>query len=458
MEQGNAKHQAFEKEVLELQTKMEKLIEQQNYLMRDNQFFKNRTPSTTYQSSISNKILNNLSTESNQFNACFSNEEEKHDYFDSRFKRNKFKNESEEDFRERFSNLTEKTKPDLRNGSRNEQYYYYKNHPRIFNSKLQATVPFHPTEFEDLPTSNSTAASGFRSLFKTRPPLYTTKDKGYEFLADLKAYLQTYTPQVNEAQIRDAILEKGAERSSNDYKSIDWNETTTWKKLNMFTYQFEREFCELSIEEQEEKWKNLKLTNSIYEENFEKFMEQIEKIGGNLNKTYFSRFIKLSKNLPNGINERCLEKLPQLPIYNPKDDFDEQNNFNQNIYEKYINILFKYIAEVERKRNFKEDIKIFISNNRINQPIRTLNQNKNTNHLRVKSEKPKPQIIRKFEPKAPNKHVNQNHITEENIIDENIKDKTQFTSGEIHNTIEKIKGSKYLNNPRSEEGCTTIKR
>ncbi|ORX44063.1 hypothetical protein BCR36DRAFT_373544 [Piromyces finnis] len=181
-------------------------------------------------------------------------------------------------------------------------------------------------------------------------------------------------------------------------------------------------------------------------ESLEQLIENIEKFGNNINKSYFSRFIKLSKALPTNFAEECLEKLPKLPIKDPREDFQEQNEDNKIIYKNFIEIIYKTIAEIEGSKSMKEDLKSFVHQRETTNKVR---KEQNTKYAHTYKSKPETRI--KYHKTASEKgRQNPKQITRKNILDDNIKDKqkSKLTQEFIHNTIESIKNSKYLNNPK----------
>ncbi|ORX44054.1 hypothetical protein BCR36DRAFT_373535 [Piromyces finnis] len=431
-----------------------KLEEQENIFNKKIEDLKNNSHNS-YMASSSHSS-NNKDDLTTKFNAGFRSEEAKQNYFDVKFHRTKVYNIPEEENRKKFKKLMQETKPDFSSGSKSEQYYHYKTHPRIYNSKVKPVVPFRPVEFQDLPLEIQQNVSGFRTLFNIPAPRYKNKHSGYEFLSSLKAYLQAYCPRINEMQICDAIIARGGKevkqwfentyKTKIDNKDLAWNESTTWQKLNNFIYQFENEFCELSLQEQENKWKSLKI-NTLNIENLELLIEEIEKIGNNINKSYFSRFTKLSRTLPANFAEKCLEKLPKLPIRDPREDFNEQNEENEEIYKDFIEIIFKTIAEIEGNKSMKEDLKTFVNNYKDTPNKSKIKpQSKYSNiHSDKWNKKHKETKIN-----ANKGRPTSNYNIKKSILDSNIKEyqKKRFTQKFIHNTIESIKNLKYLNNPR----------
>ncbi|ORX48721.1 hypothetical protein BCR36DRAFT_413125 [Piromyces finnis] len=88
-------------------------------------------------------------------------------------------------------------------------------HPRVYNPNINNTISFRSEDFKELSALKLQNNQGFRSVFHEAPPMFTSKDSGYEYLRDLRAYLQAYTPKVKELQIRDVIIERRTRRSRN---------------------------------------------------------------------------------------------------------------------------------------------------------------------------------------------------------------------------------------------------
>ncbi|ORX44061.1 hypothetical protein BCR36DRAFT_373542 [Piromyces finnis] len=80
----------------------------------------NSTSSSNSSDSLTRRLFDKVKNSTNRFNECFNNEEEKQDYF----KRNKVKNKSQEEFKERLNDLFSRVKPDFSTSSKEEQYYY----------------------------------------------------------------------------------------------------------------------------------------------------------------------------------------------------------------------------------------------------------------------------------------------------------------------------------------------
>lgn len=68
------------------------------------------------------------------YNRTFPSQEEKESYFDNLFGRNKPGNLSIDELEQKYNNLIEETYPDIKNGTEEQQLYYYKTHPKNFGS------------------------------------------------------------------------------------------------------------------------------------------------------------------------------------------------------------------------------------------------------------------------------------------------------------------------------------
>ncbi|ORX44056.1 hypothetical protein BCR36DRAFT_373537 [Piromyces finnis] len=232
---------------------------------------------------------------------------------------------------------------------------------------------------------------GFRKVFKDHPPRYVGKDQGLEYLRDLKAYLQTYTSNVKESQIRDAVLERGGKEVKALYKNV-----------------FLKRLDNQSI-----KWNDINCSKSVI--------------------------------------KPCLEKLTQLPTYDPCEDFDEQNAKNKEIYEELVNILLSELAKEEGSKNLREDINLFMATEKekpSKKPTRkeshvprTTSYNSNNKILH------QPYSHRNKKGKKP---YRQSHNIDENILDENITEKDKFST-------EEIKARNTSSTRNFEEECIIIR-
>jgi len=313
---------------------------------------------------IQHEISFSEQSNSNSFNNNFSSKEEKEDYFDNLFGRNKPGNLTIDELEEKYNELMEETYPDLENGTKEQQLYYYKRHPRNYGSSRQPTIIFGPgnPDEEALPSQEEGENFAFRSIFCNRPPVYTTKEEGYDFLRDIRGYLEDYYPRANEKQVKDALLSQVPKEIQTwykkdflekfDLKDIQWNQTPTWRKLNNLVYHFEKEFCEFSISQQENKWKSITPIKSISEENVKEKIKEIENLAQNLNYSYYARISKLIKTFSKSSTfiNKCIGKLPQAPSKNPREDFEFQNNRNSENYKRLINIIFEDISKLEGEK------------------------------------------------------------------------------------------------------------
>ncbi|ORX73522.1 hypothetical protein BCR32DRAFT_249874 [Anaeromyces robustus] len=145
----------------------------------------------------------------NSFDENFKNEDEKYHYFDTIFQRKKTKNLSAKEFQERITNLGKEILPDPSKGSKNQQFYYYYNNQKQFDPNRTPTIPFLPEEFgEEVEETalQKKSKETFGKIFQSKPPKYTSIDEGYDFLRNLKKYIQDFCPGLSETNIRDAIL------------------------------------------------------------------------------------------------------------------------------------------------------------------------------------------------------------------------------------------------------------
>lgn len=267
----------------------------------------------------------------------------------------------------------------------------------------------------------------------------------------MRRYLEDYYPAANESQTKDALLTQSTKEiriwykkeflKNFDLKEIQWNETSTWRKLNNLIYHFEKEFCEFSIIQQENKWKNLTPINSINEENVKEKIKDIEYLSTNLYYSYYARISKLIKifsKFPTFIN-KCIVQLPQAPSKNPREDYNQQDKRNQKIYKELIQLIFDDLIKLEGTKINKETWKSLLIEPKTYKPRKT-----KVPTLNKLIDKP----IRKNSYKRRSKSSKQSNNIETKItLEKDIENKNMEQIHNIINNVQRNKQDKFLNNP-----------